>query len=296
MHDNEMRTLLGDQLYDTLLKAVDEGMMSIHQGEDFAKKLHPSVGGNFLRAMEKNKHFDRYAMRKILSDWYDHMDEKVCENKEQARQYVLNILYLPNLNCGAIARKASKPSLITNALLLDSQMQAHVTSPTLGKISFSDSTKTLMILDFVPKCWPDGYANSHRLELSDTDCTSLLAWKDENKHEVYICIMEKVFRIRYKDDSINMAVFVDPKSKRIMMNKGEVKETAINLAVLPSRLFNCVKMGNWFAFEHLLTNMTSHDFQKVNAQRLLYTVCQHGATTCLKMLDKPGRIKVRRYA
>ena len=69
--EREIRDLLGDHVYTTLLDAVDYGDIRQTAARDLAIQLHPKVGGTFIHAStDKNFIFDRRAMREILSNWY----------------------------------------------------------------------------------------------------------------------------------------------------------------------------------------------------------------------------------
>ena len=70
-YEREMRALLGESVYTTLLDAVDCGEIRQIAARDLAKQLHPKVGGAFIHAStDRNFTFDRRAMREILSNWY----------------------------------------------------------------------------------------------------------------------------------------------------------------------------------------------------------------------------------
>ena len=71
--EREVRKRLGPKVVDLLLEAVDRGDLSLHQAEDLAKGLHPTAGGNFVRAKElPNFKYDRTSLRHILADWFQY--------------------------------------------------------------------------------------------------------------------------------------------------------------------------------------------------------------------------------
>ena len=70
-YERDIRALLGEPVYTTLLDAVDYGEIKQIAARDLAKQLHPKVGGSFIHAStNRNFTFDRRSMREILSNWF----------------------------------------------------------------------------------------------------------------------------------------------------------------------------------------------------------------------------------
>ena len=51
-NEKQVRKLLGSNVVDCLLEAVDRADLTLEQIEDLARGLHLTAGGNFLRAKE----------------------------------------------------------------------------------------------------------------------------------------------------------------------------------------------------------------------------------------------------
>ena len=71
LYDAEVKNLLSDSIYKTLLEAVDKGKIDQQKAETIAEQLHPTVVGNFRRQVSSDPTvFNRTHFREILSDWY----------------------------------------------------------------------------------------------------------------------------------------------------------------------------------------------------------------------------------
>ena len=82
IYEKEVKDLLGPDVYETFLKAVDRGEVSEQQMSDIAYELHDRVGGDFKRAQScKGFKSDRTAARKVLTNWYNHDPDGVATEK-----------------------------------------------------------------------------------------------------------------------------------------------------------------------------------------------------------------------
>ena len=70
-YEEEMKDLLGTEIYNKFLQTVDEGRISLKQTNDIAAELGSLEMGEFKQEQESSTFkLDRFSARKILSDWY----------------------------------------------------------------------------------------------------------------------------------------------------------------------------------------------------------------------------------
>merc|ERR1712116_57668 len=102
IYEKEVMDLLGPDVYETFLKAVDRGEVSEQQMSDIAYELHERVGGDFKRAQESQGFkYDRAAARTVLANWY-RFDPCGVE-----RDTLVRVLEDDNIALKALAHKLS---------------------------------------------------------------------------------------------------------------------------------------------------------------------------------------------
>ena len=97
-YEKEYTALFGERAVNLLLEAVDNGQIDVDQGETIGCKLHPSVGGEFKHNRnERNFKWNRRAMRKIISSFYNLCSPTTETEKQDARGKLLSILSDPDI-------------------------------------------------------------------------------------------------------------------------------------------------------------------------------------------------------
>ena len=68
-YEEEVPEIFGEAAVNVLLEAVDDGDITVDQGQDIARKLNSKVGGKLRQRRTSNNsfEFDRGALRDILS-------------------------------------------------------------------------------------------------------------------------------------------------------------------------------------------------------------------------------------
>ena len=70
-YEKEVKDLLGEEVYQRFLRAVDDGTISLRQMNDIAAELGGMVRWEFKREQESTTFkFDSLSARKILSNWW----------------------------------------------------------------------------------------------------------------------------------------------------------------------------------------------------------------------------------
>ena len=104
-----VKALLGESIYEALLKAVDEGKIDQQKAETIAEQLHRTVVGNFRRQVSSATGyiFSRTHFRDILSDWYSIIAFDLKHN--EAVKCLISALKHDNL--GRIKRKIEEEKI-----------------------------------------------------------------------------------------------------------------------------------------------------------------------------------------
>lgn len=97
-YEEEVKDLLGSEVYKRFLRAVDDGTISLQQMNDIAAELGGKVRGEFKREQESTTFkFDRSSARKILSNWYQYELARGPTDSESAVQTLTTALKDENI-------------------------------------------------------------------------------------------------------------------------------------------------------------------------------------------------------
>ena len=105
-HETKVRQLLGDQVFNAVLEAVDVGEISLKNAKNIAIKLNPRVYGKLQQTIDGagNFTFDRLVFKDILNWWYEYELTKVSAAR------LVEVLRDPDINLNPLALRIAQMS------------------------------------------------------------------------------------------------------------------------------------------------------------------------------------------
>ena len=106
-YEEEVAEVFGEAAVNVLLEAVDDGDITLDQGQDIARKLNSKVGGKLRqrRTSVNSFEFDRGAMRDILGYYYQFCCPENEGEEADQRQKLLDVLRDDDLGMKSLAKK-----------------------------------------------------------------------------------------------------------------------------------------------------------------------------------------------
>ena len=101
----EVKSELGPNVFETLLGAVDSGVITFRKAKSIAPKLHSSVNGKLQSSIDSaggTYQFDRSEFKQILSDWYVADQENVTVNR------LIDVLRSKDVDLRPLAKQLTK--------------------------------------------------------------------------------------------------------------------------------------------------------------------------------------------
>ena len=286
---------VGVVFLDIIKQCVIKHEINTQQMSDIAYLLHEHVGGNHARRQEdKNGKCDEPEFRNILSDWYSVGGMCKMEQSE-VQSSLISIFRKVNLLPLANQLEKCQKTIGGNDVKTDDKMEVDpsqpspVVCPAFGKITKNESG-TSISLTFKPRSWPKGFKNSVSVPLGESDI-SIQIWKEANCD--CVGFGHSVYKVKTADFAIPILLDIHLGSKTIstVTNSVKLEQKQTSEVIPPGKLKDCVT--NESAFFFLLDNMSPIECKKeLDIKKLMYSIAQNGAVSCLEYLDKSKKIEV----
>ena len=106
-YEEEVPEIFGEAAVNVLLEAVDDGDITVDQGQDIARKLNSKVGGMLRqrRTSINSFEFNRGAMRDILGYYYQCCCPENEREEAEQRQKLLDVLRDNDLGMKSLTKK-----------------------------------------------------------------------------------------------------------------------------------------------------------------------------------------------